>query len=133
MSQALFFMKNNHDLKNRTKRPYSCGSSFSFFFFFLLYKKNTVFGGSSSTSRHVTVMSNIKYTTRVLLELLLEPLLSTCRTRTLTIKPHLMWYLCGSIVPKKKISILIKTQKFVTGDLTYQTMNQIEKNRFSLV
>ena len=132
MSHALFFMKNNHDLKNRTKRPYSCGSSF-FFFFLLLNKKNRVFGVDSSIPRHVTVMSNTKYITRVLLELLLEPLLSMCRTRTLTIKQHRMWYLCGSIVFKKIISILIKTQKVVTGDLTYQTMNQIEKNRFSSV
>ena len=42
-----------------------------------------------------------------------------------------MWFDC--VLKKKKISILVKTQKVVTGDLTYQTMNQIEKNRFSLV
>ena len=35
-----------------------------------------------------------------------------------------MWFDCA-----EKISILIEIQKVVTGDLTYQTMNQIEKKK----
>ena len=57
-------------------------------FFFLVEWKKGVFRMSSSSPRHVMAMNNITCTTRVLLGLSLELLLSECKTGTLITKSH---------------------------------------------
>ena len=56
--------------------------------FFCWIIKKRVFDVNSSTSRHVIVMGNTMCTTRVLLELSLEPFTKWKNLKTPTIKPH---------------------------------------------
>ena len=69
------------------------GNTFFIFFYCAGWKRK--FPLDLSTSCHVMVMSNITCTTRFLLGLSLEPLISKCRTRTPTIKLHPMW--CNTV------------------------------------
>ena len=59
-----------------------------FFFSFLFLNKKGVSSVGSSTPRHMIAMSNTTCITQALLRLSLKQLLSGCRTRTLTVKPH---------------------------------------------
>ena len=81
----------------------------NFFFFFFLLNKKGVFGLGSLTLYYMTAMGNTMCTTRALLELLLELLLSGCKTRTFTIKPHSRVVLGGQI--DWEILFWIQTQK----------------------
>jgi len=69
----------------------------------------------SSTPHHVMAISNIMYTTRDLLGLLLEPFLSRCWDKDSynQAKPHPVWYVLATFVTcgkkKKKRNYAIKS------------------------
>ena len=65
------------------------------FYFFIFFNKKRVSDVGLVTPRYVTRVDSTTYITQTLLELLLDPLLFKCRTRTPTIKS---WFLFHSFV-----------------------------------
>ena len=86
--------------------------SFCVFFFFFAKWKKGVSGVGLLTSCHVTAISNTTCITRVLLWLSLEPLLSRCRMKTPTIKPHPVW-LCPIVFIPSTLHLFDKMHQWL--------------------